>query len=346
MHEYDKRALRAAVLIHEHLTSDATAMDPIPMPEHAWQRAQRLKRQLVWARERGWRLAEKALLRQLADTVQRLQLELEGGGRRVEARCRPRPAIRPADIYRDIVALDQEFSGLDIDLSSHELAVTTDSIVLEGIELGAFEICLDWSQIGAAQQPYCVVALDPHPAARNEEVTHPHVQDQHLCEGDGRSAIAGALAAGRVYEFFVLVSQVLHTYGQGSAYIELDKWDGVLCDDCGDQVDDEDRYGCQACGNALCPTCALSCQHCQDTYCGECMRSCAACEENFCSSCLKVCSGCRKRFCEDCLEDGRCRSCQEKILEEDQDDDSDDAPEYTEGCPAGPADAEPAPACV
>ena len=76
------------------------------------------------------------------------------------------------------------------------------------------------------------------------------------------------------------------------------------------------------------------------------MCSCATCGENYCSSCLAMCSVCRKRFCEDCLEEGLCRSCQEKILEEDQDDDSDNDAECEETCSAGQGHAEPAGAPV
>jgi hypothetical protein len=342
MNQQQRMAIRAAVLIHEHVAGHGADTDTIQLPEYSWQHVQRLRQQFVRAHERGWRLAEKALVRDLNDALRRVQYELEGAVRRAEAYRQPRPPISPAEIYHDIVALRQEFDELEIDFSSHELVVTTESIVLEGIDFGRFAIHLDWSQIGSSKQPLRVVALDPHPAARNEEVTHPHVQAERLCEGDGRTAIAEALAGGRIYDFFMLVSQVLRTYGRGKAYIELDRWDGALCDDCGDVVDDEDRYGCQGCGNTLCPSCAIPCQHCQDMYCGECMRSCAACGENYCSSCLTVCSGCRKQFCEDCLEEGLCRPCQEAILEEDQDDDSDDEPECEETCPAGQGLAAPA----
>ena len=341
MNNQQRMAIHAAVLIHEQITGRSALADTISLPEYSWQQVQRLKRQFVRAHERGWRLAEKALFRDLADVLHRVQYELEGAVRRVEAYRQSRPATSPAEIYRDIVALKQEFDGLEIDFSTHELVVTTDSIILEDIDFGEFEIRLDWSQIGSSKQPYRVVALDPHPAARDQDVTHPHVQEERLCEGDGRAAIAGALADGRGYDFFTLVSQVLHTYGRGSAYVELDHWDGVLCDECGDLVDDEDRYGCQQCGDTLCSSCAVPCQHCQDMYCAECIRSCAACGENYCSSCLAVCSGCRKRFCENCLEEGLCRSCQEKTLE-DQDDDSDDDPGCEEPCPAGQGHTEPA----
>ena len=127
----------------------------------------------------------------------------------------------------------QEFGEVEIDLKAHELAVTTETIELEGVVLGEFQIRLTWTEIGHGSQPYRVVALDPHPAARRDDVTHPHVQDERLCEGEGRSAIAAALAEGRLYEFFLLVDQLLHNYGRGSGFVEMDDWEGVPCSDCG-----------------------------------------------------------------------------------------------------------------
>jgi len=341
-----RMAIRAAMLIHEHVAGHAGRADTIELPEYSWQQLQRLRRQLVRAHQRGWHLAAKTLFRNLADALQRAEYELEGAVRRIETYRKPRQVSSPAEIYRDILDLEQEFDGLQLDRSSHELVVTTDPIVLDSIDLGRFEVRLDWSQVGSPSQPYRVVALDPHPAARNEDVTHPHVQDERLCEGDGRAAIASALSDGRLYDFFTLVFQVLHTYGRGSAYVELDKWDGVLCDDCGDSMDEEESYGCQRCGRTLCSSCAGSCPKCQESYCADCLCQCADCGEDHCRSCLAACPACRQRFCEDCLDEGLCRSCLEKTHEEDQDDDSDDDPEFKDTCPAGREGAEPADASV
>jgi hypothetical protein len=335
-------AIRAAVLIREHLSGRGAQADAIRLPEHSWQRVQRLKRQAVLAHQRGWRLAEKVLFRDLADALRRFQYELEGAVPRVEAHLVSRQEVRPGEVFRDILALQQEFDGFEVDFENHELSVATEPIVLEGTYLGSFEISLDWSQIGDSRQPYRVVALDPHPAARNEEVTHPHVQEERLCEGDGRTAIASALNDCRLYDFFTLVSQVLRTYGRGSAFVELDDWNGAGCDSCGDIVNEEDQYCCQHCGNTLCTSCAVPCQHCQEFYCSECLRQCAACGEDRCHSCLRVCSGCRKRFCDNCLEEDQCRSCYEKTHEEDQDDDSADDFKCEEPYPAGQPQPEPA----
>jgi hypothetical protein len=122
------------------------------------------------------------------------------------------------------MTLYDEFENVEIDLKKHEISVTTEPITLEGIFLGPFQIQLVWEKLGNSS-PYSIKALDPHPAEANEDVTHPHVQDESLCEGEGRMAIQNSLREGRLGDFFLLVAQVLRTYGKGSAYIELNDWD-------------------------------------------------------------------------------------------------------------------------
>ena len=73
-----------------------------------------------------------------------------------------------------------------------EFWVTTEPIELEGIALGRFEIRFNWLTV-ADERPYRVVALDPNPASRSADTTHPHVQYERLCEGDGARAIHQAL---------------------------------------------------------------------------------------------------------------------------------------------------------
>jgi hypothetical protein len=77
--------------------------------------------------------------------------------------------------------------------------------------------------------------------------THPHVREKLLCEGDGAASIRRALAEGRLLDFFTLVRQVLETYNPGSAYVELSRWNGVTCKDCG-YIMPGDGYGtCDLC---------------------------------------------------------------------------------------------------
>ena len=93
------------------------------------------------------------------------------------------------------MALQSEFEDVQCDPDEHVLSVTTQSVVLDGIELGRFQIRLDW-QCLQETSPYAVVVLDPNPAQSNDGVTHPHVNGQTLCEGSGRGAIQAALTRG------------------------------------------------------------------------------------------------------------------------------------------------------
>ena len=215
LHPNKKTALRAAVLIHEQLAGDKRQEMPISLPDYSWNKIQQLRRQIDLASRRGWHRAAARLTEDLAGAMDGCRRELENVLRVLQSHQRQRHVASASEIYRDILALADEFEAVDIDLGEHELSVTTDRIVLEGINLGPFEIRLDWHLLGSSSA-YRVVALDPNPAAKNEDVTHPHVQDGSLCEGEGRSAVQAALEECRLYDFFLLVSRLLHTYGRGS----------------------------------------------------------------------------------------------------------------------------------
>ena len=320
MDAINKTALRAAVLIHEQLSGGTRHALPIYLPDYSWNNIQRLRRQIDRARQRGWHGAAKRLTEDLASAMDDCRRELENAARTLQS-CRPEQhASSASDIYRDILALYDEFDEVNIDLDEHTLSVTTDRIVLEYVRLGAFEIRLDWRHLNASPA-YRVVALDPNPAARSEDTTHPHVHNQQFCEGEGRTAIQAALAECRLHDFYVLVSQLLHTYGRGSAYVELDNWDGIPCTECGDSIDEDSQYYCDRCGSTLCGSCSISCQGCDNGFCSGCVSPCCHCGQEFCSSCLEDCSECHKRFCTDCLEAGLCQSCHEKQCNEEKEDD-------------------------
>jgi hypothetical protein len=221
MNDNQRKALRAAVLIHEHLANRSLSTSAVHLPEYAWTTIRRLQGQITRAAGRGWHGAARRLGEQMADAIRRFQLDLEAALRTVDAHAASSIVPTPSEIHQDILALQREFDEVEIDLAGHELSVTTDAIVLGGIELGPFDIRLDWQRLGDSR-PYRVVVRDPNPAAHNDEVTHPHVQGETLCEGDGRPAIQAALAQCRIYDLILLVSQVLYTYARGSAYVELD----------------------------------------------------------------------------------------------------------------------------
>jgi hypothetical protein len=158
-----------------------------------------------------------------------------------------------------------------------------------------------------------VVALDPNPAAGDDGVTHPHVRNESLCEGEGRTAIRAALDQGRLGDFFLLVAQLLHTYARGSGFVELSNWDGTPCDSCGESLSEDDRSYCRNCDSTLCGSCTVPCQGCEQDYCANCLQPCAGCGGEHCDSCLATCPVCRKQFCADCREEkGLCHACFQK----------------------------------
>ena len=312
----NKAAIRAAVLIHERLAGNKSQEVSLDEPERCWNYIQQLRWQIAAARQHGWHGAAKRRTEDLASAIDYCRLDLE------DALCRLRPrTTKPlvssaSDIYRDILALENEFKEVEIDLHKHELSVTTDRIVLEGIDLGPFKMCLDWHRLGMPSA-YRVVAVDSRPAAIRQNVTHPHVQDEQLCEGDGMAAIAAALAECRLYDFFLLVSQVLRTYALGSAYVKLDHWNNILCVDCGGITSEQGMCICQCCKSALCEDCGVSCACCEDAFCSACqvffdfMKTCPHCEREVCNGCMgtaaDACQGCGSRACHVCRD--RCGGC-------------------------------------
>ncbi len=277
----------------------------------------------------------------MAEAIRRCHRDLETALRTVEAQSTPRVLPTPSEIYRDILAFHAEFDEVEIGFDAHELCVTTDAIVLSDIDLGRFDIRLDWQRMGGPH-PYRVVARDPNPSAAKSDVPHPHVQDETLCEGEGRAAIQAALAQCRLYDFMLLVSQVLHTYARGSAYVEMDNWSGVTCDDCGTVISPDDSYCCQRCGSELCDDCRQLCAACEESHCSGCLSSCPECEMDFCRGCMDVCPGCSRKICGSCLEDGFCPSCQAEQSQEGEEDhdDGDKSIDPIEGQPAGRADTD------
>ena len=156
------------------------------LPEYSWNNVQQLRRRIELARQHGWHRAAASLAEDLAHRLDDCRRELENALRALQSFPAERPVCSASNVYADILALYDEFEEVDIDLKGHELSVTTDCIELEHITLGSFQIRLDWQRMGCTSQPYRVVATEPNPPAARDDVTHPHVQDEQLCEGDGR----------------------------------------------------------------------------------------------------------------------------------------------------------------
>ncbi len=215
--------LRTAESMHSLLTQQETPASVLP--EERWNELQKLIRQIHRCRVHGFQRARKLLEGDFKAELAALATVLDS---QLAQLRRPSPKCASVrDIYEDLRALNDEFEEVLVDLEAGTISATTDPITLGGTELGPFEIRLEWREL-AERSPYRVIALAPNPAGTNDAVTHPHVQDERLCEGEGRAAIEAALDQGRIGDFFLIVTRLLRTYAQGQAYVELSGWEGLV----------------------------------------------------------------------------------------------------------------------
>ena len=308
MQRINKPIWRAAAAIHNQLARCQIQRSAVNLPSESWRTLEQIARQVEQAERRGFDRATKRLLADLVCHAERLHLELSmrAAQWRKEAQ-RPGPP-NVADVYRDLLALNEEFEEVNCDLKASTLSVRTAPIDFLDIQLGTFRIELDWADCKSSFA-YRVVALEPNPASSDESVTHPHVMNEQLCEGDGHSAIQAALEQGRVCDFFLLVAAVLDTYAAGNAFVEMDDWRGETCADCGGHISSEDACRCAACQTTLCADCRLFCSQCDDEICSSCVWACASCQANCCRYCRSNCAACQRPCCSKCLVDSLCNSC-------------------------------------
>ena len=295
------QAVRAASKIREHLLEAAGARLLDPLPQMRWSALARLFDRWQLARGAGWIAASRHVARDLEFHLRRLVSELEEIHQQLPRQVQPERVAAPGSIAGDLGALTDEFEAVEFELKARWVAVNTPPIVLEDVYLGPFQIVLRWEQIGNGT-PYEVIALDAQPAEGQSDVTHPHVRENRLCEGEGSTAIRAALAEGRLLDFFLLVRQILQTYNGGSAYVSLEDWtDSRLCSDCGGRAPVDDSSSCERCGECVCNDCSGYCHDCGRTLCSECSSACAGCEHYFCQGCLTAAPGQNVFHCESCL---------------------------------------------
>ena len=199
---------RAALRIEQQLRSRQRCQRSYFPPDVGWERFEQELCRWRAVDSRGWLTAARQQQRGLERAALALQEQIGQCLRGVEDSL-ARPVVATvAEIFRDLTALELEFERVELQLRERRLILETGPIVLEHWNLGSFEIRLHWDRLGYAT-PYEVVALAPNPAASESSTVHPHVRNQTLCEGDGQAAIARALAEGRLFEFCLLVRQIL-----------------------------------------------------------------------------------------------------------------------------------------
>ncbi|MAG93691.1 MAG: hypothetical protein CMJ48_08075 [Planctomycetaceae bacterium] len=303
----------AACRMHDRLREDHDWLRESELPILAWSECQRRFDRIRKALSHRWEGAVRASRRETRDALSQLLAGIENARTAIDPDRNAPLIMSAAEIYGDLVALHDEFPEVRCDLGRRHLSAVTEPIVLEEVYLGAFEIRLDWGQ-----QPfdYDVIACDPQPPVCSGNVTHPHVECERLCAGEGRSAIQNSLRQGRVADFFLIVRQILKTYNDSSAYVALKHWHRRGCPGCGDALDDEECSECDECGSDFCHACVSDCAGCGSFGCDDCHVKCPACEDFVCRHCLTKCDRCREPLCERCRNAKTCRHC--KAREEEQ----------------------------
>lgn len=311
------RFARLAVEIAAQLEHKQPLAAHLELPSAAWDRCQEELRKIKRAERHGWHLAAASLRIELKYSLELLRGELLD----IQHQLKPpanedgNHAATASDILADMVALHEEFEVVSFGKRDHIIAVTTEPIELEGIYVGPFKIELDWSDLLEGHpQNYRVIAMEPHPAESNDSVTHPHVSDETVCEGEAYQPILSALKQGRLLDFFQIVDSLLHTYNDGSPFVALDQWyGGASCADCGTRGSEEDDWWCcEKCDVTLCEGCYFECTESGETRCSHCVRQCHVCLEHVCEEIVRHCKSCNKRTCRNCFENERCMSCHEQ----------------------------------
>ncbi|QDU90471.1 hypothetical protein Pla175_38760 [Pirellulimonas nuda] len=308
MNPREKMLWRAASAIAEVYARRQEISPPLaePLPIDA---VTRLTRMMRHANRRRYRTASAVLRPRLERALRDLAIVATTQAERLRAERRRTQPPLAGTLYWDLRAIDDEFPRLEIDFKRQLLLVATDPIELEEVSLGPFMIAVHWQTLGAEQPSYEVMALHPNPPDSNPGVTHPHVVDDQLCEGEGTHVLQAASAEGRLHDFVLILRQILQTYNESSAYVCLDRWHGVPCSDCSASVDADERGLCGRCDAQLCDECVLSCEGCGEGLCHGCREDCSACHEHHCRTCLDLCSDCNSCCCPSCLTGGVCDAC-------------------------------------
>lgn len=316
----DRRLLRVACRVQSAYYSRRCERRNLDLPEREWSDVCAAYRRWQKALHRDWPAAAGRQRDALATELEYFTNQLRNRTAVLrDVVQRAPPLLR--ELYADLTVLADDFADLKFD--GPTVSVTTEPITLEGIELGRFRIRLELSRLDA-DMPYSIEALEPNPAASNEDTTHPHVHGERLCPGEGRSAIKAALADGRLLDFFVLVDRVLHHYSRGAGYVELSDWFGTPCHDCDCTVGEDEGVSCYGCEERLCGDCYVVCGGCSESFCTGCIDRCGRCEEYACSGCLARCERCRRDVCESCREGEVCETCREELLEEEEEEDAEE----------------------
>ena len=328
MAEYRRDLMRAANRLHDHLRTQVRKIDFSFDLDHMLRAIENLQAQVQAAQRSyslGWLGAGKYFLYQLCATRRRVRALILS----MPEVQQPEPVLTVGEVYRELIQTAEEFDGIVYDHDNDRLVVHLGPIKLEGVYLGPFDLALS---LNGSRPQVTAIALDPHPASGRPDVTHPHVSDEVVCLGEGRTAVEQALRTGRFCDALMLVRSVLTNYNSDSPHVKLKDWDGDSedseCSQCGG--DASDNYSCSWCDAVICGDCAFTCQACEEFLCLGCVTPCPDCGLVVCPNCKGQCSECGEQFCVGCLnDDGLCSECQEAAEQEKADETREDVEQST-----------------
>jgi hypothetical protein len=321
--EHDKYLIRIANRLQDTLMKLAKNryMEILSRIEKVFEKMDELHTQSRLMKEsviRGWNSSTEECCTGLSRALAEITHSISQVNQLIDLPQKDAPKL--SELLSELTQLTNEFEDVDINLAEGTISVSTEPITLEEVYLGPFKIKLNLGMLSKLYSScaYHVIALDPHPAATNEEVTHPHVSGEHLCEGDGSAAIRVALEDGRLCDFFTLVKSILNTYSPDSPYVPLAEWEGLACYNCGSICDSDNYYVCGFCDRDYCEECSMCCHECDEVVCTGCVTRCSICDESLCPNCVRTCAECGSYCCKSCMEGNICNDCIEREVENEQ----------------------------
>jgi len=232
---------------------------------------------------------------------------------RIDAfRIRRGECIGIKSLVNELIAIDRGFGEIKYNRDDHYISIITSPVTLKDVAFGRFEI--RYYIKGSCFNEYRCIALEPHYSKNKPELSHPHVSRGRLCEGEAALPIENAANDGRLYDFFALISQVLHSYTPGDAYQKIDYWDHIRCPDCGRLA--TEMIKCPECDTEKCTNCITECDLCCEQICRRCTKYCMFCQGSVCPGCNVRCTKCGVFLCLNCSANGLCPTCEKTRLEE------------------------------
>lgn len=169
------------------------------------------------------------------------------------------------------------------------------------INFGKFQVSFGIDLLCSSD--YCanlsVEALDPNYPGSRTSFSHPHVDHNMLCVGNGKKPLFKASRQMRLSDMYSIISSILSTYGK-DPHISIEAWTGFECGDCGRYYDQDSHTICTKCESGYCNDCIKICCDLGQLVCGSCESSryeCMGCYKKMCVECVDLCKDCNFKFC-------------------------------------------------